>query len=329
MKLIEFRENYGFTGGVAAAAAASDAEFLALLNNDAVAEPGWLDAMRKAIEDAPADVVAVSGKITDMTGTLVDFVGGVMTFDGHAFQRGFRRPIGEVEEPETGSELLFACGGNMIVRRNEFLSLGGFDRDFFAYLEDVDFGWRAWSAGHRITYSRDAAVRHKSSATSDRLGNFERGVLFERNAIQTVIKNVEESLFAQALAPVFLTLLHREHRYLVDRNDGTESLTTPPLDKRGADRRSGTRRAVIDDPLTAMQFRATEWFFRHSASLMKKRARVQASRKRSDLDIFSRFPIHYVPTYHGDDELMSSQLFRALRLAVPSVDQRLDDMIRR
>ncbi len=114
-----------------------------------------------------------------------------LTFDGHAFQNGFRYPLGSRDEPNAGDEILFACGGNMISRRETLMELGGFDDDYFAYLEDVDFGWRTWIAGGRVLFEPRATVRHASSTTSNRLGDFERGVLFERNALQTAIKNYE------------------------------------------------------------------------------------------------------------------------------------------
>jgi GT2 family glycosyltransferase len=328
--VIRLAENRGFTGGIAAGVQASDADSVIFLNNDATAEAGWLAALLESMASAEEDVVAVAGKIIDPSGELIDFIGGAMTFDGHAFQRGFRRPLGSVVEPEPGSEMLFACGGNMIVRRRPFISLGGFDDDYFAYLEDVDFGWRAWISGLRITWEPRAVVRHASSKTSDRLGSFERGVLFERNALQTVIKNVEEARFGEATAPVFLTLLHRLHRYTVDRNGDTSSLVRPAFGEKAPTSRPGKRRrTAIEDPLTEMQFRATEWFFKHSDGLMKKRAEVQKQRRRSDAEIFERFPPLVVPTYHGDEALMSSTLFDALTRRLASTRVSLDAIIRR
>lgn len=336
--IVQLRENRGFTGGIAAGVEASTADSLILLNNDAIPETGWLENLVKALDDAPADVAAVGGKIVDLTGALVDFVGGAMTFDGHAFQFDFRRPLGKETERVDGAELLFACGGNMIVRRDRWNELGGFDDDYFAYLEDVDFGWRCWSAGYRVRYARNAVVRHRSSATSDKLGNFERGVLFEKNAVQTIVKNVEEELFAVAMAPVLLAMLHRLHRYTVDRSDAAAGLADPPLGEAPATARKKSTVARIKkrlrgeetiDPLARMQFRATEWFLANSEKIMMKRTSIQSRRQRSDAQIFARFPLLYVPTYHGDDVLMSSALFRALRTHLPSTDTTLADIMQR
>src|SRR5581483_10979535 len=160
VRLLPLGKNLGFTGGIGAGIARSPARNVIFLNNDAVPQPGWLKAFVEAIDNAADDVVAAGGKIVDLSGELIDFIGGVMTFDGHAFQSGFRFPVGSRGEPRCGDDLFFACGGNMIVRREPFLALGGFDDDYFAYLEDVDFGWRSWIAGRRIVYEPRAVVRH-------------------------------------------------------------------------------------------------------------------------------------------------------------------------
>lgn len=305
------------------------------LNNDAVPEAGWLAGLTNAIRKAGPDVVSVGGKIIDLAGKNIDFIGGTLTFDGHAFQNGFRYPLGSRPEPAPGEELLFACGGNMISRRAPLVALGGFDDDYFAYLEDVDFGWRTWIAGSRVLYEPSAVVRHVSSATSDRLGSFERGVLFERNALQTAMKNFEN--LKESGAAVLHAYLCRLHHYASTRNPRAPELTraalAPPRSKtslvsRMRRRLAGNPLAAIDDPLTAMQFRALHWFFENERNIASKRERVQSTRRRPDREIFARFPLHYVPTYPGDDALMSGPLFRLLMPDLPSVERKLDDMIR-
>jgi GT2 family glycosyltransferase len=342
-RCVRLASNRGFTGGIAAGVEASDAEMVAFLNNDAVPERGWLKTMTDALSSTDDDVIAASGRIVSYDGARIDFIGGAMTFDGHAFQRDFRRPVDSVPEPERGDELLFACGGNMIVRRDAYVELGGFDDDYFAYLEDVDFGWRAWLSGMRVIYEPLGSVRHKSSATSDRLGNFERGVLFERNALQTAIKNYDDELLREMAGPIFLTLLHRSHRYVIDRNRNTEPLRRPAFEgehvedarpgllRRLIDRfRGATTAPVIDDPLTAMQFRAIDWFLRNRDRVMAKRKVVQSRRRRSDTEIFRRFPPLEVPTYHGDEQLFASSLFDALRPRMVETERKtLEELMER
>jgi hypothetical protein len=210
------------------------------------------------------------------------------------------------------------------------LELGAFDDDYFAYLEDVDFGWRSWIAGYRVLYEPRALVRHASSTTSNRLGDFERGVLFERNALQTAIKNYEN--LAASGAIVFFTYLHRLHHYATVRNDRASELTREfgePKRVRGRFMRRINREplAAIDDPLTAMQFRALDWIVRNETRLAEKRKAVQSRRKRPDREIFERFPLHIVPTYPGDHALMQGALFRLLMPELPSVEKELTEIL--
>jgi len=341
VRLFALEDNRGFTGGIRAGLRASTARNVVFLNNDAIPETGWLAALTKAIDDAPADVISVAGRIVDLAGKNVDFIGGVMTFDGHALQNGFHFPLGSVAEPAPGAELLFACGGNMISRRAPLVDLGGFDDDYFAYLEDVDFGWRSWLSGFRVLYEPRAVVRHASSATSNRIGAFERGVLFERNALQTALKNYDEVALRGTAGAVFFTYLHRLHHFATTRNERIGELRRSPFEgtmpgqrKRGILGRIRGRLfgppalAKIDDPLTAMQFRALEWILQNQERIAIKRKTVQARRKRPDAEIFARFPLQIVPTYPGDDALMNGALFRMLRPQLPSVDRKLSDIIR-
>jgi GT2 family glycosyltransferase len=229
VRLIESPVNHGFCGGNnrLVAATGMDTDAVALLNNDTRPEPGWLGSLVAALGSAPPDVAAVSGKIVDWAGERLDFGRGLMTFDGHAFQLDYRRPLKRARVPAAGNELPFACGGNMLVRRASFLGAGGFDEDYFAYLEDVDLGWRLWSGGERVVFAPEAAVHHRSGATSDLLGLYNRGFLFERNAFLTAYKNYEPGLWERILPAVMLTLTSRTQA-LLESNPGAEILSIDP-----------------------------------------------------------------------------------------------------
>jgi hypothetical protein len=306
-------------------------------------------------------VAAVSGRIVDWEGRRLDFGRGVMTFDGHAFQLDFGRRLGRARLPEDEAELFFPCGGNMLVRKASFEAAGGFDEDYFAYLEDVDLGWRLWSGGERVLYADAAEVRaHRSAATSDLLGHFHRGFLFERNAFLTAYKNYEAGLWERVMPAVLLAYTHRTQTLLVENNPGAAVFTldpyaglianTAPPGEVGADPSPAsppapreprtlaekwrvygpidfTRRGFakawrllrsrrpepprVTDERTVAQLRATTWLLAHLDAAASSRAAVQRRRKRSDAEIFRRFPAYLVPTYPGDDRLFASEGFRA------------------
>lgn len=354
VRLIESPVNLGFCAGCNRLVEAAEGDAVAFLNNDARPHPAWLGSLVETLGSAPPDVAAVSGCLLDWEGRRLDFARGVMTFDGHAFQDGFGRPLARAEIPASGTELLFACGGNLLVRKEAFRALGGFDEDYFAYLEDVDLGWRSWAAGWRVIFSAEAIAYHRSSATSDLLGHWNRGFLFERNAFLTAYKNYEPALWERWMPVVLLTLLSRTQTLMVQNNPGGALLTLDPYAGHIANtaapesapgvpesrwerwrdrwRRYGGRQVLVrglaralqrlggSDPLlaeapwltdgrTLAQLQAQTFLLSHLDRAAEKRARVGELRRRSDEEIFERFPLYLVPTYPGDEGLFSGPGF--------------------
>jgi len=228
VRLVRSPVNLGFCGGNSRLVEEASGDAVAFVNNDTRPCSEWLAAMVDALRAAPPDVAAVSGTILDWSGDRLDFGRGILTFDGHAFQLDYHRPLTEAKLPPTGSELLFPCGGNMLVRRQSFLAAGGFDQRYFAYLEDVDLGWRLWSGGERVTFVAEAIAHHRSMATSELLGRYNRGFLFERNALLTAYKNYDAELWPKLMPAVLLTFLSRMQTMLVDNNPGGALLAVDP-----------------------------------------------------------------------------------------------------
>ena len=352
VRLLRSERNLGFAAGVnRLVEAAEDAALVAFLNNDTRPRRDWLGELVAALEGAPGDVSAVSGCILDWDGERLDFGRGVVAFDGHAFQLDYRRPLATARLPETGAELPFACGGNMLVRRDRFLAAGGFDADYFAYYEDVDLGWRLWARGERITAAPRAVVHHRSGATSELLGLYRRGLLFERNAFLTVYKNADEQLWSQLMPVVMLALMGRTQHLLVANNPGGALLAQDPYavaaaappapvpppgepqrfgnlrrgDLAGAWRsmrrrlerhlgRNGTAAAAhpqVSDERTVAQLQALSFVVAHLDSAAAKRREALAVRRVADRDLLRRFPLWVVPTYPGDDALFASPGFRS------------------
>lgn len=393
VRLITSPHNLGFCAGNHRLVEAAEGDVIAFLNNDTRPRRDWLAALVAALREAPADVAAVSGQIVDWPGERLDFGRGIMTFDGHAFQLGFGHALKTAETPAAGEELLFACGGNMLIRRASFLAAGGFDESYFAYLEDVDLGWRLWAGGERIIFAPDAIVHHRSMATSAQLGNENRGLLFERNAFITAYKNYEEGLWQQIMPAILLTFIHRTQTLLVQNNPGGEQLTFDPYagliantvrhrtaasevavaqelpagevpeelptalpamslaEKwRAYGARDFFRRALWKaarlvlprDPLavaahtpqlvdgrSVAQLRAVTYLLGNLDRAAASRRRVQARRKRSDREIFARFPLYLVPTYPGDERLFGSRAFQAwLPPEMPLVRAELGEIMR-
>ncbi len=390
LRLVESPVNLGFCAGNNRLVAEAVGDAVAFLNNDTRPRPDWIKQLVAALSAAPDDVAAVSGQIVDWPGERLDFACGAMTFDGHAFQLDYRRPLARAKVPADGEELLFACGGNLLIRKSSFLAAGGFDEAYFAYLEDVDLGWRLWSGGERVTFASKAVVHHRSSATSDLLGLFNRGFLFERNAFLTAYKNYEAGTWERLMPAILLAFLSRTQTMLVDNNPGGGAFAIDPYagwiantapgksGPAGAPsqpppaprepwtpagiarrfRRHGLRESMrrgllkiagrldrssaspatsaqptppppaVTDERTIAQFRTAAYLLGHLDEAAAKRAAIQARRKRSDRDIFARFPLYLVPTYPGDAELFASEGFRSwLPADLPTLRAELSDVM--
>jgi GT2 family glycosyltransferase len=317
--------NAGFAAGCRLGAEAARGPLLVFLNDDAAVLPDALGLLARALSEAPADVTAVAGRLVDVTGRKNDFSDGFLTFDGHAFQKDVGRPVESLLAMTPGEERLFACGGLMAVRKDVFLSSGGFDDDYFAYLEDVDFGWRQWIFGSRILAEPRAVARHRGGATGEALGVFSRGFLFEKNAFATAYKNFDAEYFRAYMPAVLAAFLARISEMLETRNPGADELRRDPYAEPRRESAFARRlfgiagrasHVKVEDPLTIAHLRALLWIHRNHASLAAARRRVQAGRRRPDSEIFARFPLRIVPTYPGDARF-DSDFFRELLSGAP------------
>src|SRR5205807_6508319 len=110
---------------------------------------------------------------------------------------------------EDGREVPFACGGSMLVSREVFLAAGGFDPDFFAYCEDVDLGWRLWVLGYKIRLAAKSRCFHRLHGTASSLPRHQRQLLYDRNTLSSLIKNVEDENLSPMLTVALFLLLER------------------------------------------------------------------------------------------------------------------------
>ena len=244
VRLHESPENVGFCRGNLRLAGAARYGALALLNNDMRPRPGWLGTLVESLGTAPADVAAVSGLIVDWEGERLDFGRGLLTFDGHAFQLDFRRPLGAARIPAPCEELPFACGGNMLVRREAFFAAGAFDPDYFAYFEDVDLA-ALWSSER---CGAPGAVRLSSRDATSTPRNYNRGLLFERNALYLYNNSIR---VWSALRTISHLLSARNLLVEERRGETSRSIRMPPARRvaqalrRWRERTRGSRRAGV------------------------------------------------------------------------------------
>lgn len=293
VRLIESGGNLGFAGGCNLGARESEAEYIAFVNNDARVDPGWLRALVAAIHGDP-ETVCASAKILDWEGETVDFVGGHLNFHGFARQPHWRAEVEEGLYDQPGP-LLFACGGAMLIRRDVFLEVGGFDDDYFMFFEDVDLGWRLWLLGYRVVFVPEAVIYHRHHGSAGKLTSYRRYFLYERNALWTIIKNYDQANLDRILPAAILLAVHRATDHLQRAAEGADDLA--PENWNALDAIELNRKISYGDlaPIVALRDVAAQM-----PALLAKRAAVQTRRRRPDAEILPLFgqPLRVYPVAH-------------------------------
>jgi hypothetical protein len=179
------RENKGFCEANNQGISASESDFVALLNNDAEAEPHWLEALVQAFHDRPRVGMAASKILVYEDPARIDKVGHLIYPDGQNRGRG----SGELDAGQYDrlEEVLWPDGCAAMYRRQMLDRIGLFDEDFFAYADDAELGLRARIAGWSCLYMPDAVVRHHRGQTLGLLST-RRLELIERNRILLAAK---------------------------------------------------------------------------------------------------------------------------------------------
>src|SRR2546423_10826122 len=204
VRLVALPRNEGFAAACNAGARESRSECLAFMNNDMRAEATWLRRLVEAYEPSEG-YVCVAGVILNWDGSRLDFVEGTVNFHGLAWQEHFKKPVRE-ELIHDGADLLFACGGSMLISREVYLDLGGFDAAYFAYYEDVDLGWRLWLAGYKVRLAGAARIFHRHHGSAAAMAKHVPAFLYERNALFTLFKNLSDENLPRVSAPSLLLL---------------------------------------------------------------------------------------------------------------------------
>ncbi len=170
VRVIRLDRNYGFAGGYNRALREVESEYVLLLNSDVEVTAGWWQPLVEVL-DTESDVAAVAPKLlADMERTKFEYAGaagGFIDYLGYPFCRG--RILSNVEEDrgqyDNRRDIFWASGAAMCCRREVFESLGGFDEDFFAHMEEIDLQWRMQLAGWRIVVEPKSVVYHLGGGT--------------------------------------------------------------------------------------------------------------------------------------------------------------------
>jgi GT2 family glycosyltransferase len=201
-KLLEQDRNLGFAEGCNVGIAHATGSWIALLNNDAIADPHWAETLIDAAERAPESCgMLQSLMLFQRTPATVNSTGIGLSRQGTGYDRGGGD---EPPEPSAPWEPVFCpTGGAAAYRRSTLeaikLSTGYFDPAHFCYYEDMDLGWRARLAGFEALYIPSSVVHHKYHGSTVRRGRAWLVRLATINRARTLIKNASSGFIARTL----------------------------------------------------------------------------------------------------------------------------------
>jgi GT2 family glycosyltransferase len=185
--------NLGFAVGNNLALAERDSEFVALLNPDAFPEPDWLENLLLAASTNPDVMAFGSRQLQQSNPEYLDGIGDGYHMSGLVWRERHRKQQQPADLIQR--EIFSPCAAAALYRRQAVAEVGGFDEDFFCYVEDVDLGFRLRLAGYKAMYVPDAIVHHVGSATTGGQHS-DFGVYHgHRNLVWVYIKNMPGILF--------------------------------------------------------------------------------------------------------------------------------------
>jgi GT2 family glycosyltransferase len=194
LKIIQNKQNGGYAKGYNNALAHLTEDLFCLLNSDVEVTPGWLEPVVKKFKENPP-VGIIQPKVLDLLKKdhfeYAGAAGGFLDQLGYPFCRG---RIFQTLEKDKGQynddrEIFWATGACMFVRRTVFQELGGFDADYFAHQEEVDFCWRAQNHGHKVHYVANSTIYHLGGSTLSNM-NPKKTYLNFRNSLFSITKNL-------------------------------------------------------------------------------------------------------------------------------------------
>lgn len=189
---VRLDRNYGPARARNEGVKVSKGEYLSFLDNDTIVHSDWV---REAVKlfDKEKNIGIIQCKLLlNKERNKFDYIGDFISQYGFLVQ-----PIqgGEKDEGQfnTSLEILSAKSAGMLMRKDVFKKIGGFDEDYFIYVEETDLGWRTWLIGYKVKYLPTSIVYHEFGTSTvilgDNTSNYNAKYHGTKNYIMTLIKN--------------------------------------------------------------------------------------------------------------------------------------------
>lgn len=207
IKIIQNNGNYGFAKGYNEGLKHIDADYFCLLNSDVEVTENWIEPIEKLLDNNP-EIAAVQPKILDYKDKkMFEYAGaggGFIDKFGYPFCRG--RVFSTLEEDkgqyDDTIQIFWATGASLFIRKKDFFEQNGFDKEFFAHMEEIDLCWRLNNANRKIYYCGESTVYHLGGATLQK-SNPKKAYLNYRNSLWMNLKNLPKN----KLFPMIFTRL--------------------------------------------------------------------------------------------------------------------------
>jgi len=253
--IIKLEKNYGFAKPNNFGAKRAHGKFLLFLNNDTVVSENFLTELVKAISSDPKLAICQSLLMTfdnkvDSAGDFIDNLG---------------RPYRSSAKPKEQMNIFSARGASMLIKKDFFWDLEGFDEDFFVSFEDVDIGWRAWIWGYKVKLVPTSIVYHMGGQTTKR-NNTEVQFHGVKNNLVLRLTNFE---FSYSIKSIFMFFIINFFKKVFGYSLVKELEQSFEL------------------PSFKTIFKSIAWIFRNLNYIAKKRKLVNSRRIRSTRDLIS------------------------------------------
>ncbi len=196
--LLRQKENTGFARGNNIGLCEAVGDLVALVNNDCIAEPGWLASLRDTMTDDSIGAVSSSMRnISDIN--VMDSAGVAVDWLGFSWDRG-RGESASVHS--TRNDVISPCGGAVMIRRSALPDTNRlFNEDLFIYLEDVELGYQLNRLGKRVVYDPGAVIRHVHSATAGR-GSYVQEFFCNRNRLLILRRQLRTEILRRMMPAI-------------------------------------------------------------------------------------------------------------------------------
>ena len=205
VKVISLDKNYGFAEAYNIGLKEVEEEYVCIINNDILVTENWLDPIRKKIKIHPESIIQPT--ILDINNTeyfeYAGASGGFIDKYGYPFCRGrifntLEKEIGQYND----SKIFWASGACFFISKKIFYGIGGFDKSFFAHMEEIDLCWRAFNLGYNSYSVTSSKVFHVGAATIKK--NSRKTYLNYRNSLIMLTKNLP---LKSLLSTLFIRLI--------------------------------------------------------------------------------------------------------------------------